>query len=94
MMSFSTDIRIAISDKYVKFHEDAEAVNNEHESLEQLLKEAQGDDIVPQVEAKWEQVQKLYLDLCNNGKAFCQDVKNVSICGSRIFKFTVDIEDR
>ncbi|XP_037781353.1 LOW QUALITY PROTEIN: titin-like [Penaeus monodon] len=71
------DIRIAISDKYVKFHEDAEAVNNEHESLEQLLKEAQGDDIVPQVEAKWEQVQKLYLDLCNNGKAFCQDVKNV-----------------
>ncbi|XP_069984239.1 titin isoform X5 [Penaeus vannamei] len=71
------DIRIAISDKYVKFHEDAEAVNNEHESLEQLLKEAHGEDIVPQVEAKWEQVQKLYLDLCNNGKAFCQDVKNV-----------------
>lgn len=63
----------------MKFHEDAEAVNNEHESLEQLLKEAHGEDIVPQVEAKWEQVQKLYLDLCNNGKAFCQDVKNVSI---------------
>lgn len=54
-------------------------MNNEHESFEQLLKEAQGDDIVPQVEAKWEQLQKLYLDLCNNGKAFCQDVKNVSI---------------
>ncbi|XP_042876868.1 titin-like isoform X4 [Penaeus japonicus] len=71
------DIRIAISDKYVKFHADAEAVNNEHESFEQLLKEAQGDDIVPQVEAKWEQLQKLYLDLCNNGKAFCQDVKNI-----------------
>ncbi|XP_042205940.1 titin-like isoform X2 [Homarus americanus] len=69
------DLRIGITKKYVKFHEDAEAVNNEHEALELLLKEAKGEDRGAEVEAKWEQVQKLYLDLCNTGKAFCQDVK-------------------
>ncbi|KAG7155332.1 Muscle M-line assembly protein unc-89-like 2, partial [Homarus americanus] len=71
------DLRIGITKKYVKFHEDAEAVNNEHEALELLLKEAKGEDRGAEVEAKWEQVQKLYLDLCNTGKAFCQDVKGM-----------------
>ncbi|XP_066957162.1 uncharacterized protein [Macrobrachium rosenbergii] len=70
------DIRIAITEKYVKFHEDAERVNNEHEAFELLLKDAKGEDRRDEVEAKWEQLQKLYLDLCNSGKSFCQDVKN------------------
>lgn len=76
---FFPDLRIIISEKYVRFHEDAEAVNNAHEALEQLLKEAKGEDRGLEVEAQWEQVQRLYLDLCNTGKAFCDDVKSVSI---------------
>ncbi|XP_068215232.1 uncharacterized protein [Palaemon carinicauda] len=70
------DIRIAIAEKYVKFHEDAERVNNEHEAFEILLKDAKGEDHRDEVEAKWEQLQKLYLDLCTSGKSFCQDVKD------------------
>ena len=73
------DARIGISEKYVKFHEDAEALNGEFESFELLLKEAKGDDDMDLVEAKWEQLQKHYLDLCNTGKAFCQEAKNVSL---------------
>ncbi|KAK8746902.1 hypothetical protein OTU49_016887 [Cherax quadricarinatus] len=76
MLKKLLDVRIIISEKYVKFHEDAEAVNNAHEALELLLKEAQGEDRGAEVEAMWEQVQKLYLDLCNTGKAFCQDVRS------------------
>lgn len=84
-----TDLRIIISEKYVRFHEDAEAVNNEHEALELLLKEAKGEDRGTEVEAKWEQVQKQYLDLCNTGKEFCQYVRNVSIkclCIQEVFR--------
>ncbi|KAK8383211.1 hypothetical protein O3P69_011607 [Scylla paramamosain] len=72
------DARIGISEKYVKFHEDAEALNGEFESFELLLKEAKGEDDMDLVEAKWEQLQKHYLDLCNTGKAFCQEAKNVN----------------
>ncbi|KAG0730306.1 Muscle M-line assembly protein unc-89 [Chionoecetes opilio] len=71
------DGRIGISEKYVKFHEDAEAVNGEFESFELLLKEAKGEDDRDLVEAKWEQLQRHYLDLCNTGKTFCQAAKNV-----------------
>ncbi|CAL4066271.1 unnamed protein product, partial [Meganyctiphanes norvegica] len=70
------DVRIQLSEKYVKFHEDAEAVTNELEALELLLRDSKGEDRTAQIEAKWESVQKMYLELTNTGKSFCQEAKN------------------
>lgn len=71
-------MRLVISEKYVTFHEDAEAVTNGHEGFELLLKDAKDEAMQEEVEAKWADLQKQYVDLCSTGKAFCQDVKNVS----------------
>lgn len=71
-------MRLVISEKYVTFHEDAEAVTNGHEGFELLLKDAKDEAMQGEVEAKWAELQKQYVDLCSTGKAFCQDVKNVS----------------
>ncbi|KAK3875075.1 hypothetical protein Pcinc_020036 [Petrolisthes cinctipes] len=70
------DMRLIISEKYVTFHEDAEAVTNGHEGFELLLKDAKDEAMQEEVEAKWGELQKQYVDLCSTGKAYCQDVRN------------------
>lgn len=79
-MTYSfADTRIIFSEKYVKFHEDAEKIAVAFEELEAMLKTAKGDRDTNVIEDKWRQIQRMYQDLDAAGKDFIRMTKEVSV---------------
>ena len=75
---YFAETRISICIQYVKFHQEAENLQNEFENLESLLKASSPSSDDRPIEEKWEQIQKLFYDLQISGQDFIDKAKQVS----------------
>lgn len=88
-----SESRISVSEKYVKFHEDAEDIHKEFEILESLLKSATSEDDMKPIEEKWQDIGNMFSKLETSGQDFItglKEVRNYTLYIERIKNFNLN----